>query len=48
MSKSKQLWITRRKREKREGGAGFMKKEDKSLIDVEIVETTAERCCDMS
>ena len=26
----------------------FMKKEDKSLIDVEHVETTGERCCHLS
>ena len=26
----------------------FMKKEDKSLIDVENVETTGERCCHLS
>ena len=26
----------------------FMKKKDKSLIDVENVETTGERCCDLS
>ena len=26
----------------------FMKKEDKSLIDVENVETKGERCCDLS
>ena len=37
---------------KREKGGGrmqcFMKKEDKSLIDVENVETTGERCCHLS
>ena len=26
----------------------FMKKEDKSLLDVENVETTGERCCHLS
>ena len=38
-----------RKREK-EGGRmqRFMKKEDKSLIDVDNVETTGERCCHLS
>ena len=38
-----------RKREK-EGGRMqcFMKKENKSLIDVENVETTGERCCHLS
>ena len=38
-----------RKREK-EGGRMqcFMKKEDKSLIDVDNVETTGERCCYLS
>ena len=38
-----------RKREK-EGGRMqcFMKKEDESLIDVEHVETTGERCCHLS
>ena len=38
-----------REREKREGGcSGIMKKEDKSLIDVEHVETTGERCRHLS
>ena len=38
-----------RKREKEEGRMQcFMKKEDKSLIDVENVETTVERCCHLS
>ena len=32
----------------RKRGEGFMKKEDKSLIDVENVETTGERCCHLS
>ena len=40
---------TEREREK-EGGKMqcFMKNEDKSLIDVENVETTGERCCHLS
>ena len=35
---------------KREGGCSvrFMKMEDKSLLDVENVETTGERCCHLS
>ena len=38
-----------RKREKEGGGMQrFMKREDKSLIDVENVETTGERCCHLS
>ena len=33
----------------KEGGVQcFMKKEDKSLIDLENVETTGERCCHLS
>ena len=38
-----------RKRDKKEGRMQcFMKKKDKSLIDVEHVETTGERCCHLS
>ena len=38
-----------RKRENREGRCSdIMKKEDKSLIDVENVETTVERCRHLS
>ena len=38
-----------RKREKEEGNMQcFMKKEDTSLIDVDNVETTGERCCHLS
>ena len=39
-----------RKRDLKKGGRMqcFMKKKDKSLIDVEYVETTGERCCHLS
>ena len=38
-----------RKREKEEGRMQcFLKKEGESLIDVEHVETTGERCCHLS
>ena len=41
-------WTERER--KREGGRMqcFMKKQNKSLIDVENVETTGERCCHLS
>ena len=45
-------WGTTERETKRERAGGrmqcFMKKEEKSLIDVENVETTGERCCHLS
>ena len=40
-------WTERERKREREGGRMqcFMKQDDKSLIDVENVETTCERCC---